>query len=67
MKRGDLIFYVDQHRTVKEHFFGIYLSSRTTKWSKHHMFHQVLEAGGGMDEFVLRVGHEDKVEIVQGI
>lgn len=65
MKPGDLILYHDQHGQLKEKFFGIYISSRGTKWSKHHEFHKILEAGGGIDEFVLRIGNENEVEVVQ--
>jgi len=65
MKPGDLILYHDQHRQLKEEFFGIYISSRTTRWSEKHMFHRVLEAGGEIDEFVLRIGHEGNVEVIQ--
>lgn len=65
MKPGDLILYHDQHRQLKEEFFGIYISSRVTKWSNNHMFHMILEAGGETDEFVLRIGNEDKIKVLQ--
>ena len=65
MKPGDLIFYKDEQKLLKECFFGIYISTRTTKWSKEHAFHTILEAGGDIEEFVLRKGNEDKVSVVQ--
>lgn len=62
---GDLVLYHDQHRNLKERFCGIYLSWRTTKWSESHRFHRILEVDGGTDEFILRVGEEGKIKIVQ--
>lgn len=62
---GDLILYRDETKVLKEYFFGIYLTSRTTKWTDEHLFHVILEAGGGVDEFVLRQGNEGKVVVIQ--
>jgi hypothetical protein len=67
MKPGDLILYYDHHRTIKEKFFGIYISSRITKWSKTHAFYRILEIGGGIDEFILNIDHEHKVEVIQNV
>jgi hypothetical protein len=30
------------------------------------MFHKVILCGGGIDEFILRIGGEGKIEVVQG-
>ena len=66
MKRGDLVWYEYKEGHIDEVFLGIYLSSRKTKWSKHHMFHSVITAKG-LEEFVLRIGNEDRVVLVQEI
>lgn len=31
------------------------------------MFHKVILCGGGIDEFILRIGGENKIEVVQEI
>ena len=66
MKTGDLIWYCDEHNSLRNDFLGIYLSSRGTKWSDKHMFHKVIRCGGGIDEFILRIGGEGRIEVVQG-
>lgn len=65
MKTGDLVWYVDEHNSLRSEFLGIYLNSRGTKWSNHHLFHRVILCGGDVDEFVLRIGGEERIEVVQ--
>lgn len=65
MKVGDLVWYVDEHNSLRNDFIGIYLNSRGTKWSKNHLFHRVILCGGEIDEFVLRIGGEDRIKVIQ--
>jgi hypothetical protein len=67
MKRGDLIWYEYKEGNIDEVFLGIYLSYRNAKWSEYHRFHSILTIRGGVEEFVLRIGNEHRVVVVQEI
>lgn len=60
---GYLIRYSNQY-APEYNSFGIYLGARKTKWSRSHLFHRVLCTDGRVKEFMLKVGEERKIEVL---